>query len=125
MRNPKAILITIFTVILLIPAASLALDFGGPIEADLTWSVPDSPVHLTGDVRVSEGATLTIEFGVEVHSLMGRQVATLVNGHVGEGHHEVIWRGKDDSGLEVASGTYFYRLEVGGHSETKRMGFIK
>jgi len=76
MRNPKAFLIGFFTIFLLIPATSGALDFGGPIEADLTWSVSDSPVTLTSDVRISGGATLTIEYGVEVHQ----------NGHVISSH---------------------------------------
>jgi flagellar hook assembly protein FlgD len=41
------------------------------------------------------------------------------------GRHEVVWDGRDDNGRQVASGTYFYRLEAGGYSETKRMALIK
>jgi len=41
------------------------------------------------------------------------------------GRHEVVWNGRDDGGRQVASGTYFYRLEAGQYSETKRMVLVK
>ena len=44
---------------------------------------------------------------------------------VAQGRHEAVWDGRDDSGRQVASGTYFYRLEAGAHSETKRMVLVK
>lgn len=33
--------------------------------------------------------------------------------------------GKDDSGKEVASGVYFYKLRSGNFHQTKRVVFIK
>ncbi len=60
-----------------------------------------------------------------VYSLSGLQVATLFKGPLAAGHHDVIWRGRDDTGRVVASGTYFYRLEAGHYSETRMMVLVK
>lgn len=63
---------------------------------------------------------------LRVFDVSGRLVRVLVDGEtVAEGRQEAVWNGRDDSGRRVASGTYFYRLEAGGYSETKRMALIK
>lgn len=41
------------------------------------------------------------------------------------GIHEVVWRGRDDAGRELASGTYFYRLDAGAVSKRSRMLLLK
>lgn len=51
-----------------------------------------------------------------VYSLLGKKVATLVNDKQEAGVYSVQWDGKNDSGNNVASGVYLYRLEVGDPS---------
>jgi len=41
------------------------------------------------------------------------------------GQHSATWQGRDDRGRIVATGVYFYRLEAGTFSETKRMVLVK
>lgn len=41
------------------------------------------------------------------------------------GNYKVIWDGKDDAGKKVGSGVYFYRLNVGENSISKRMVLLK
>ncbi len=48
------------------PQAAYALDVNGRINTDSRWTQADSPVLITGDVRLAEGAVLTIDPGVEV-----------------------------------------------------------
>jgi hypothetical protein len=63
---------------------------------------------------------------LRIYDMAGHLVKTLVNGDMVEaGHKEIVWRGRDGSGRQVASGTYFYRLEAGQYSETKRMVLVK
>jgi hypothetical protein len=63
---------------------------------------------------------------LRVYDLAGRSVWVLVDGEiVAEGRNETVWNGRDDSGRQVASGTYFYRLEAGEYSETRRMALVK
>ncbi len=52
-----------------------------------------------------------------VYDVKGRRVRDLTGGRImAEGHHEVIWQGRDDAGQAVASGTYFLRLRAQGVS---------
>ena len=44
---------------------------------------------------------------------------------VPQGRHEAVWGGRDESGRQAASGTYFFRLEAGGRVETKRAVLVK
>jgi flagellar hook assembly protein FlgD len=43
----------------------------------------------------------------------------------GAGVHSVEWDGRDDRGVQVSSGVYWYRLEAGGRSEVRRMVMVK
>jgi len=62
---------------------------------------------------------------LEVYSLAGKRIATLVDGEVGAGRHEEVWYGRDDAGRQVPSGVYFYRLQTREFSDSKRMVLLK
>jgi FlgD Ig-like domain len=62
---------------------------------------------------------------LEIYGLDGRRVAVLVNGTLGAGHHEITWTGRDDSGHQVASGVYFYRIRAGEFADVKKMTLMK
>ncbi|MFH1278148.1 MAG: agmatine deiminase family protein [Candidatus Eisenbacteria bacterium] len=49
-----------------------------------------------------------------VFDVRGRQVRRLVDRSFPGGSHEVTWDGRDDSGREVPSGVYYYRLRAAG-----------
>ncbi len=65
----------------------------------------------------------TVELGV--FGIDGRRVATLMNESLPSGEHQATWRGLDDGGRAVASGAYFYRLQVEGKLQVKRMVLLK
>jgi len=63
---------------------------------------------------------------LNVYDLSGRLIRTLLRGEiVAEGVREAIWDARDSRGRPMSSGTYFYRLETGDFSETKRMMLIR
>jgi hypothetical protein len=47
-----------------------------------------------------------------IYDIRGRQVCDLVNGRGRAGYYRAIWRGVDKANRTVASGVYFYRLQV-------------
>jgi hypothetical protein len=62
---------------------------------------------------------------LRVYDVSGRLVRTLVDGALAAGDHEVLWRGRDDGGREVASGVYLYRLEADGVSRSRPMVLVR
>ena len=63
---------------------------------------------------------------LRVFDVAGRLVEVLLENEPGmSGPNEVVWEGKDQTGVPVAAGVYFYRLEAGRHSQTKRMVMVK
>ncbi len=49
---------------------------------------------------------------LRVYDVLGRRVATLADGDETAANHAVTWDGRNSSGAAVASGVYFYRLDV-------------
>ena len=63
---------------------------------------------------------------LRIHDLSGRLVRELLGSQVHEeGSHTVQWDGRDSAGRNVASGTYFCRLEVEGATLTEKMVLIE
>ncbi len=58
---------------------------------------------------------------IEVFNVRGQKVTTLINEQQEAGNHSVVWNGRDKSDKACSSGIYFYRLETGSHSETRKM----
>ena len=60
-----------------------------------------------------------------VFNLAGQQVATLMQGGCPAGNHAVRWDGRDDSGHELASGPYLYRLRSGNQVEMRKLMLVR
>jgi flagellar hook assembly protein FlgD len=95
-------------------------------EGDLTY-------ELRANYPNPFNACTTIEFALArampvrlaVFATTGRLVRTLVDQQMGSGIHQVHWDGRDASGRLAASGAYFYRLEAGNYSQTRRMTLVQ
>ncbi len=70
----------------------------------------------------------TLHFGLpeagdvklEVFNILGRKVATLVNGKLEAGYHSIVW-----DASELSSGVYFCKLEAGGKTMIKKSILMK
>jgi len=85
-------------------------NFPNPFRANTT---------IVFDLNPGGSAMLTI------HDVAGRRVRTLRNGLFPEGVYQVEWDGRGDSGETVASGVYFYRLDTGSFTSTKKMLLLR
>ncbi|MBZ0203161.1 MAG: T9SS type A sorting domain-containing protein [Ignavibacteria bacterium] len=55
-----------------------------------------------------------------IYDVLGREISVLVNEELKAGNYEVNW-----NAANYPSGVYFYRLETGDYSETRKMVLIK
>lgn len=62
---------------------------------------------------------------LQIFNLRGELVRTLANGEHKSGAHEKHWNGHDHAGNLVASGVYFYRLQIGEKLYRGRMQMVK
>jgi len=77
--------------------------------------------------------TTTIRFGlpeaqhvlINVYSIKGELVTTLINDYLSEGYHQVIWDGTNSQGSKVGSGIYIYEMRTKNKRLIKRMLLVK
>lgn len=67
------------------------------------------------------------ETAVQLHvfDVLGQRVRTLVAESMPAGAHQVLWNGRDNRGVQVSSGVYFYRLQAGDFLQSRRMLLLK
>jgi hypothetical protein len=62
---------------------------------------------------------------IRIFNVKGQVVKTLVNEDQSAGTHSVTWKGSDNSGKDVSSGVYFYRMTAKDYKSTKKMMLMK
>jgi hypothetical protein len=62
---------------------------------------------------------------IDIFSIDGRRVRTLVDEVMPAGRHRAVWDGRDRAGRQSASGTYLYIMEGPGIKATRRMLLVK
>jgi len=87
-----------------------------PEHYGLSQNYPN-PFNPTTGIQFTVGSgQLTVHTTLKIHNILGQEVATLVNEEKEPGFYTVTW-----DASEMASGVYFYRLQAGDFSETRRM----
>jgi hypothetical protein len=88
-----------------------------PAAFSLSQNYPN-PFNPTTTIKYS--LTKSAYVTIEIYDLLGRKVETLFDAQEQAGYHQIIWNGD-----RVSSGIYFYRIQAGDFSETKKMLLLK
>lgn len=93
-----------------------------PESFQITQNYPN-PFNSTTTIRydLPESSDVVLR----IFNTRGQEVVTLVDGDVVEGSHFVEWDGRDQQGLSVASGVYFYRIETNFNVRTRKMTLLR
>ena len=82
--------------------------------------------HKAMSERKNDGSMLhALRTTLKIYNLLGQEVRTLVNEVQEPGRYTTTWDGRNDSGDEVPSGVYFYRLQAGEYMATRHMLLLK
>jgi choice-of-anchor B domain-containing protein len=95
----------------------------GPQSAttlDQNYPNPFNPMT-TISFHIGTGSMVSLA----IFDAAGARIRALRTQYYESGPYSVTWDGRDDAGRLVASGVYFYRLEAGGRTETRRMTLLK
>jgi hypothetical protein len=96
---------------------------GPPSAGETTLQVSPNPFNPATVVTFDLGIAGEIELAV--FDLTGRRIARLVDGYLPAGRQNVVWRGIDQAGRPVASGTYLLRLLTGQGAIERKVTVIK
>ncbi len=93
-----------------------------PKEYGLLQNFPN-PFNPTTTIqfKVKEAGRATIN----IYNLTGQVVRTLIDKHYNAGKFEAVWDGKNDQGVSVPTGVYFYRLKINNFTKVKKMQLVK
>jgi hypothetical protein len=93
-----------------------------PVEFQLFQNHPN-PCNLETVIKyqIPQQARVTMK----IYNLIGQEVRTLVDSFQTAGEHSAVWDGRDDQAQTVASGVYFYLLEMGEFKTQKKMVLLQ
>jgi hypothetical protein len=95
-----------------------------PVAArtQLGQAVPNPTTH---GARVSYYLADAGQVSVAIYNAAGQRVTTLERGYRGAGWHTAEWDGTLDAGGEVPSGVYFYRLQTGATTLSRKLVVVR
>jgi PKD repeat protein len=105
---------------------------GGPTDLIAMGNVPDEfetlqnyPNPFNASTNIEFALPVESHVSLEVYNVLGQRVRTLVNEYLPAGRHTVQFNARDERGVELASGIYFYRLQTDDGIDTKKMILMK
>ncbi len=105
-----------------IPIKAQGTGKGVPVAFGLSQNYPN-PFNPT--TVVSYQLPVASQVTIKVFDILGKEVATLMNGAQEPGYYSVQWNGRSDAGVPLASGIYFYRMRAGQFSAINKMLLLK
>jgi hypothetical protein len=96
---------------------SVEVSVGLPTEFSLSQNYPN-PFNPSTTINFALPKVSNVK--LTIYNALGKEVAILVNGTMEAGNHSTVWNASNN-----ASGMYFFKLEAGNFTSTKKMMLIK
>ena len=99
-----------------------------PVDFALSQSFPNpfnGSTVIDYSIGINQAASEDAEMSLEIRDTVGGLVRRLVRAPAGPGIYSSVWDGNDARGFPVASGTYFYLLQVGPHRLSRKLMVVR
>lgn len=85
----------------------------------------NAPNPFRGMTAIKYSVSLPVDGSLRVYDSGGRLVRTLEAGTMDPGFHSVSWDGRDERGMDVGAGVYFYKLTTPTNELSKKMVLMR
>tara|TARA_A100001015_G_C14785786_1_gene631007 strand:+ start:288 stop:527 length:240 start_codon:yes stop_codon:yes gene_type:complete len=73
---------------------------------------------------------ITLTLTAKIYDVTEKRIRIIELGHIAVGNYvevnrAIYWDGETEGGEQVSSGTYFYQIEAGDYTETRKMVILK
>jgi len=107
-----------------IPVVAQSASFAAPLPSSFALS-QSYPNPSNPETNIGYRLPVECKLRLEIYNLAGQLVRILVSGKKQAGYHTARWDGRDQLRKEVASRIYFYRIQAGEFTQTRRMVVLK
>jgi FlgD Ig-like domain len=83
------------------------------------------PNPLTSITTIDYSLTQKAKVVMKIYNTTGQLIRTLFEGEKEPGKYNINWDSRDNKGVKVANGSYYYQLEINDQKQVKRMVLVK
>jgi len=112
-------------VILTLTGTCVPVDNDDPVIPAVTTLKGNYPNPFNPQTTISFSVKESVPVTIEIYNVKGQLVKTLVSETKAPGNHSVVWQGDDNNGRSVSSGIFFYKMQAGKYSSTRKMILMK
>lgn len=105
------------------------------VDVDYQTKQPNFQIrdHLAQNYPNPFNPSTTIEYSIAtgtpveltIYNVLGQRVCKLVDKYQAANRYKVVWDGRNDQGVPVASGAYFCRIKTNNYVNTKKLLLLK
>lgn len=110
------------------------LNYVNSVDNDVAEIQPESaiaflknayPNPFNPSTTISFDVVTPCNVSINIYNIKGQLVKKLVDEAYNKGTHSIVWNGKDNNNNLCTSGVYFYKMQAGHYSQSKKMMMIK
>ncbi|MBN2829537.1 MAG: T9SS type A sorting domain-containing protein [Candidatus Cloacimonetes bacterium] len=87
-------------------------EMNNPDLLNLSTLIGNYPNPFNPETTINFSISKNSNVDLSIYNIKGQRVRILTNQQYPSGEHSIVWDGSDDSGKNVGSGVYFYRLSI-------------